>query len=159
MAEHSGTGCRGGPEADRAGVRLRDWLGLSEKQFYDPLQVAIVPMGFCFPGHDAKGGDLPPRPECAPLWRSRIFALLPNIKLIILLGQSAQRWHLGVRRKKTLTETVKNWRNFLKDSENRKFMVLPHPSWRNNGWLRRNSWFEREVLPELRERVKALNLS
>ena len=138
----------GRPFADASGDRLRDWLGIGEDIFYDAARVAIVPMGFCFPGYDAKGGDRPPRKECAPLWRARLIARLPKIRTAILVGAYAQVWHLG-ERASSLTGTVARWRDFAPD-----FFPTPHPSWRNNGWLRKNPWFERELLPELRRAVR-----
>jgi uracil-DNA glycosylase len=141
----------GKPFNDPSGDRLRDWMGVGRKEFYDPEKLAIVPMGFCFPGYDDKGGDLPPRKECAAHWRARLMAALPNLKCCILVGAYAQQWHLGRRAKKNLTETVKAWRDFAPD-----FFTTPHPSWRNNVWLRKNSWFEAELLPALRRRVRRL---
>lgn len=139
------------PWNDRSGDRLRAWLGVDRETFYDEARIAIVPMGFCYPGTDAKGGDLPPRPECAPLWHPEIAPHLPRIGLTLLIGQYAQRYYLGPRRKATMTETVAAWREYLPD-----YLPLPHPSWRNTAWLKRNPWFETELLPELRERVRAL---
>jgi uracil-DNA glycosylase len=147
----------GRPFTDPSGVRLRAWLGLDEETFYDPAKVAIIPMGFCFPGLDAKGGDLPPRRECAELWHARLFAQLPRIELVLLIGQYAQRWHLG--RKAVaggLTETVEHWRMYYRDSEPRRMVPVPHPSWRNNAWLKRNPWFETDLLPVLRADVAEL---
>ncbi|MEM5491962.1 uracil-DNA glycosylase family protein [Hoeflea sp. AS16] len=145
----------GKPFTDPSGDRLRDWLGVDEAQFYDPDNFAIVPMGFCFPGHDAKGGDLPPRRECAPAWRSRVLEQMPQLKLILVIGQYAHAWHLGKLRQKTLTETVRNWKSILASSETDcPVMPLPHPSWRNSGWIRKNPWFEAELLPELKRIVK-----
>jgi uracil-DNA glycosylase len=138
----------GRPFTDASGERLRDWLGIGTDIFYDAARVAIVPMGFCFPGYDAKGGDRPPRKECAPLWRARKIASLPNIRTAILVGGYAQIWHLG-ERASSLTETVARWRDFAPD-----FFPTPHPSWRNHGWLRKNPWFECELLPELRRAVR-----
>lgn len=139
------------PWNDRSGDRLRQWLDVDRETFYDESQIAIVPMGFCFPGQDTKGGDLPPRPECAPEWHPKILPLMPNIGLTLLIGQYAQVRYLGDRRRGTLTETVKAWRNFLPDH-----LALPHPSWRNTGWLKANPWFERRLLPDLRRRVAKL---
>jgi uracil-DNA glycosylase len=139
------------PWNDRSGDRLRDWLDVDRETFYDESRIAIVPMGFCYPGTDAKGGDRPPRPECAPLWHPQIRPLLPRIGLTLLVGQYAQRFYLGPRRKASMTDTVAAWRDYLPD-----FLPLPHPSWRNTAWLRRNPWFETELLPVLRERVHAL---
>ena len=140
------------PFADPSGVRLREWMGVSEDEFYDEAQIAIIPMGFCFPGYDAKGGDLPPMKVCAQTWRSRVFEALPNVELILAVGVYAQTWHLGPSRSPTMTETVQRWREHLEQG----VLPLPHPSWRNNAWLRKNSWFETEVLPELRRRTGAL---
>jgi uracil-DNA glycosylase len=134
----------GRPFTDPSGDRLRQWLGIGPEIFYDETRVAIVPMGFCFPGYDAKGADRPPRKECAPLWRARVLAGLPEIRTAILVGAYAQGFHLGDR-VGTLTETVARWREFAP-----RFFPTPHPSWRNNGWLRRNPWFEAELLPKMR---------
>jgi uracil-DNA glycosylase len=139
----------GVPWDDRSGARLRDWLKIPSEVFYDERRVAIVPMGFCYPGVDAKGGDKPPRPECAPLWHPPLRAALPRIELTLLVGLYAQGHYLGKRRQKTLTETVRHWRDYLPD-----FLPLPHPSWRNTAWLKKNPWFEDALLPELRKRVK-----
>ena len=147
----------GRPFTDPSGDRLRNWLGVDETQFYDPDLFAIVPMGFCFPGHDAKGGDLPPRRECAPAWRAGVMELMPQLKLILVVGQYAHAWHLGSLRQKTLTETVRNWRSILGANDTpTPVMPLPHPSWRNSGWLRKNPWFETDLLPELQRRVSSL---
>ena len=137
-------------------MRLRHWLGLDEAAFYDPARVAIVPMGACFPGQDAKGGDLPPRRECAAAWRAPIFAALPDLELILLIGQYAQAWHLGAAFQGGLTATVQRWREILAAEGRPRLLPLPHPSWRNNGWLRRHPWFEAELLPVLRERVRTI---
>ena len=139
------------PWNDRSGLRLRDWLAMEEAVFYDAARVAIVPMGFCYPGVDAKGGDKPPRPECAPLWHPPLRAALPDVELTLLVGMYAQAQYLGKRRQKTLTETVRHWRDYLP-----AFLPLPHPSWRNTAWLKKNPWFESELLPALRKRVGAL---
>ncbi|MEM5472396.1 uracil-DNA glycosylase family protein [Hoeflea sp. AS60] len=145
----------GRPFTDASGDRLRDWLGVDEKQFYDPEIFAIVPMGFCFPGLDAKGGDLPPRRECAPAWRSQVMELMPQLQLILVIGQYAHAWHLGQLKQKTLTETVRNWRTILTESDPAcPVMPLPHPSWRNSGWIRKNPWFETELLPALKQLVQ-----
>lgn len=143
----------GEPFLDPSGDRLRDWMGINKATFYDTSKVAIVPMGFCFPGLDAKGGDLPPRRECSATWHDRIFAEMPPSGLILIIGQYAQAYHLGAARKKTLTETVTAWRDYLDAGEGRLRFVLPHPSWRNNAWIRRNPWFEAELLPVLRREV------
>ena len=144
------------PFRDPSGVRLRRWLGLDEAAFYDPARVAIVPMGACFPGQDAKGGDLPPRRECAAAWRAPLFAALPNLELILLIGQYAQAWHLGAAFQGGLTATVLRWREILAAEGRPRLLPLPHPSWRNNGWLRRHPWFEAELLPVLRDRVRTI---
>ena len=141
----------GVPWNDPSGERLRDWLQMKPDDFYDESNIAIMPMGFCYPGADTKGGDKPPRPECAPEWHPPILAGLPNVELTILIGQYAQKRYLEGRRKKTLTETVRHWREYTPD-----FLPLPHPSWRNNVWVKKNPWFAEEVLPMLRERVAGL---
>jgi uracil-DNA glycosylase len=130
-------------------------MGVTPDEFYDEARVAVVPMGFCFPGQDETGADLPPRPECGRLWHQRLFALLPSLELIILAGIYAQRWHLeapGLR----LTATVADWRRYLEEPAPRRYLPLPHPSWRNNGWLRKNPWFEAELVPVLRREVRRL---
>jgi uracil-DNA glycosylase len=146
----------GAPFTDPSGDRLRGWMGVTPEEFYDPQRLAIVPMGFCFPGLDAKGGDLPPRRECAPAWRAPLFEALPQFELVLLVGHYAQRWHLGKRAGKTLTETVANWRLYAEGDGATKFLPMPHPSWRNNHWLKRHPWFEAEVLPHLRREVRRL---
>lgn len=134
---------------DPSGVRLRGWLGLSDEQFYDPALVALIPMGFCYPGKGTSG-DLPPRHECAPLWHDRILSRLPTDRLDVIIGQYAQRRYTqGSHR--SVTETVSAWRSFLPDR-----IVLPHPSPRNVGWFKANPWFEAEVVPAVRQRVAAL---
>ncbi len=138
------------PWNDPSGDRLRDWLQVDRATFYDTSRFAIVPMGFCYPGR-GRSGDLPPRPECARLWRERLLARLPNIHLTLLIGAHAQRWHLRRRARRTLTETVRAYTDYLPD-----YLVTPHPSPRNTYWLQQNPWFERELLPTLRERVAAL---
>jgi uracil-DNA glycosylase len=137
-------------------VRLRDWLGLDEARFYDPGRIAIVPMGACFPGLDRHGGDLPPRRECAPLWRRPLFDALPNLELILVIGLYAQAWHLGPEAKGGLTRTVERWREILAAERRPRVLPLPHPSWRNSGWLKRHPWFEAELLPVLRAEVARL---
>ena len=141
----------GKPFTDPSGVRLREWMGVSEAEFYDDTKVAIIPMGFCFPGYDAKGGDKPPRKECAVAWRARLMAAMPNIKTAILVGAYAQKWHLGDQARGNLTETVEAWRDFAP-----AYFATPHPSWRNNVWLKKNPWFEAELLPVLRKKVLML---
>jgi len=141
----------GVPFNDPSGERLRDWMGVTRDEFYDDERIAIIPMGFCFPGYDAKGGDLPPRKECAAAWRARLMDALPNIETTILVGGYAQKWHLGKGAKKTLTETVTDWRDFTPAN-----FPTPHPSWRNTGWLKKNPWFESDLLPVLKRRVRKL---
>ena len=136
------------PFDDASGDRLRDWLGVTRSQFYDPANFAILPMGFCFPGYDAHGSDLPPRKECAPLWRANAIAAMPQVELVLAVGGHAQRWHLGSTTG-SMTDTVRGWRNYGEQG----VIPLPHPSWRNTAWLRRNPWFEAELLPELRRKV------
>ncbi|WP_176083325.1 uracil-DNA glycosylase family protein [Martelella sp. HB161492] len=144
------------PFNDASGDRLRDWLGIGRDLFYDPDRFAIVPMGFCFPGYDAKGHDLPPRRECAPVWRAEAMAAMPQLKLLLTIGHYAMKWHMGAICRKTMTDTVAAWRDgFMVNSEPR-ILPLPHPSWRNSGWLKRNPWFEAEVLPVLRQAVRDL---
>jgi len=138
------------PFNDPSGDRLRDWMAIDRETFYDPAKVAIIPMGFCFPG-SGKSGDLPPRPECAAHWRDRLMARLGDIGLTLIIGQYAIAWHLRESRKKTLTETVRSWRDYWPDH-----MVLPHPSPRNNIWLRKNPWFADDLLPHLKTRVQNL---
>ena len=138
------------PWNDASGRRLREWLQLDEATFYDAQRVAIVPMGFCYPGR-AGSGDAPPRPECRATWHPRLLPLLREVQFTLSIGQYAQAWCLGARRKATLTETVCAWREYLPDN-----MPLPHPSPRNVGWFKANPWFETEVLPALRERVHAV---
>jgi uracil-DNA glycosylase len=144
----------GRPFTDASGDRLRSWLGVDAAAFYDRRRFAVVPMGFCFPGQDSNGADLPPRPECAPAWRDRLMGELTSIELIVCLGQYAQRWHMGDAVHKSLHDTVVNWRNGLRLSP--PVIPLPHPSWRNNAWLKANPWFETELLPVLRDRVRSL---
>jgi len=139
------------PFNDPSGERLRAWMGIDREIFYDARRINIIPMGFCYPGRDPRGGDNPPRPDCARLWHARLFAALGPQRLILVIGQYAQAWHLGARRKATLTETVRHWRDYLPAC-----LPLPHPSPRNTYWLQRNPWFEAEVVPELRRRVAAI---
>lgn len=144
------------PFNDASGNRLRDWMDVTREEFYDARRLAIVPMGFCFPGYDAKGSDLPPRKECAPAWRSQVMAAMPQIDTILVIGQYASAWHLGSQRKPSMTETVMNWRQYFLANEGPRVLPLPHPSWRNSGWLRKNPWFEAEVIPALRHHVDSL---
>jgi len=140
----------GVPFNDASGNRLREWLGLTRDEFYDANNIAILPMGFCYPGK-GKTGDLPPRKECAPAWREQLLAALPNIELTIVLGKYAQVYHLPEAKKMPLTELVKSWREYWPN-----YLVLPHPSPRNNIWLKKNPWFEQDVLPELGERIATI---
>lgn len=139
----------GRPFDDPSGDRLRDWLGVGRDSFYDRRRFAVLPMAFCFPGYDAAGADLPPPAVCAATWRSRALAAMPQVRLTLLIGSYAQRWHLGTG--KRVADVVAAWR-----SAPPGLLPLPHPSWRNSGWLKRNPWFEAELVPELRARVSAL---
>jgi uracil-DNA glycosylase len=141
---------KGIPFDDPSGVRLRNWLGVSRDEFYDPAKFAIFPMGLCYPG-TGKGGDLPPRPECAAHWRRRVLSALPNVELTITLGKYAHDWHLGDRQGRTLSETVANWRSFWPN-----VLPLPHPSPRNIAWFKKNAWFEAEIIPALQTRIATL---
>jgi uracil-DNA glycosylase len=141
------------PWDDPSGNRLRDWLGLTPAQFYDPRKVAIVPMGFCYPGRGTSG-DNPPRPECAPRWHGELNARLPNIALTLLIGSYAQAYYLGERRKPTLTDTVRAWKTYLPLG----YLPLVHPSPRNQPWLIKNPWFEKELVRELRKTILRLEL-
>lgn len=140
----------GRPFTDPSGDRLRDWMGISSDIFYDASRVAIVPMGFCFPGYTPKGADKPPRKECALTWREQMLTYLPKIRTTLLIGGYAQKWHLEDGFKGRVTDTVENWRAYAP-----RHFVLPHPSWRNNAWLKRHSWFETDLLPELRRAVQS----
>jgi len=137
------------PWNDPSGDLLRAWLRLDREAFYDERRIAIIPAGFCYPG-TGNSGDLPPRPECAPLWHPRLRAQLPAIRLTLLVGSYAQAYYLGAKRKKTLAETVRARNEFLPE-----LFPLPHPSPRNRLWMKRNAWFEHDVVPQLRRRVKA----
>lgn len=139
------------PWNDPSGDRLRAWLALDRDTFYDTARIAILPTGLCYPGRLARGGDAPPRPECAPLWHAPLRAHLGNVRLTLLVGAYAQAHDLGNRRGATMTETVRRFAEYLPEH-----FVLPHPSWRTLGWARRNPWFEREVIPDLRRRIRAL---
>lgn len=137
------------PWDDKSGDRLREWTGLDRETMYDPARVALVPMGFCYPGR-ASGGDKPPRRECAPLWHDEVLAILPEDRLTLLVGSYAQSYYLPVTRTLSMTERVRRFRDFLPDA-----LPLPHPAWRSTLWMRQNPWFETEVLPILRTRVAA----
>ncbi len=141
------------PFDDRSGDRLRAWMGVSREEFYDPENFAIAPMGFCFPGQDDKGGDLPPRRECAPLWRARLVGLMPQVELVLAIGGYAQAWHIDGARRAGLTTTVADWRAILMRNTAPRVLPMPHPSWRNTGWLRKNPWFEAELLPVLQTEI------
>jgi uracil-DNA glycosylase len=138
------------PFNDASGIRLRAWMGIDAETFYDARRIALVPMAFCYPGR-SRSGDMAPRPECAATWRARILAGMPHIELTLALGQYAQAWHLGSARKATLAETVMDWRRYWP-----RMVPLPHPSPRNNRWLQRNAWMERELLPLLQERIRQI---
>jgi uracil-DNA glycosylase len=138
------------PWDDASGKQLRRWLDVTDEQFYNEEIFAIIPMGFCYPGK-GKSGDLPPRKECAPKWHQPLFDLMPNLELIILIGMYAQNYYLGDNAKSTLTETVNHYPEYLP-----KYFVLPHPSPRNRFWLTKNPWFEKEVVPQLQQRIKTL---
>lgn len=139
------------PWNDPSGDRLRAWMNVDRETFYDGSRIAIIPMGYCYPGRNARGGDLPPRRECAQHWLPKLLALLPKIEFTILAGQYAQRHYLDGRVKDSLTETVRNWREYFP-----RFLPIPHPSPRNTNWLKVNAWFEAEVVPALRQRVRTL---
>ena len=138
------------PWDDKSGDRLREWLGVSKEEFYNPDLFAIIPMGFCYPG-TSTSGDLPPRPECAPQWHLSILKMLTEIKLTLLFGQYAQQYYLGDQAKPTLTETVRNWEAYQP-----KYMPMPHPSPRNNIWLKKNPWFEQTLIPKLQNSVHSI---
>jgi uracil-DNA glycosylase len=147
------------PFNDPSGERLRDWMGVDRDTFYDVSRIAIVPMGFCFPGNDAAGGDLPPRPECRALWHDALFAAMPRIETVLAIGRYAQDYHFrrlghALGKGASVSETVARWREF--QGATPLIFPLPHPSWRNTGWLKKNPWFEAEVLPVLRAEVARL---
>ena len=139
----------GKPFFDRSGDRLRDWLGIGPDVFYDRDRLAIIPMAFCFPGYDAAGSDLPPPKICAKTWRDAALSHVGEVPLVLLIGGYAQSWHLGALARGGVTATVARWRTFAP-----RVFALPHPSWRNTGWLKRNPWFEKDVIPALRARVE-----
>lgn len=141
----------GTPFDDPSGDRLRAWMGIDRRTFYDSSKIAIIPMAFCFPGYDAKGSDLPPPKICAETWRADLMGLVSDTALTLVVGQYAQSWHLKGTRKRTLTETVKAWREY-----GPQLIPLPHPSWRNTRWIKKNPWFSEDILPCLRERVAHL---
>jgi uracil-DNA glycosylase len=139
----------GVPFDDPSGDRLRAWMGVDRETFYDIGRVNVAAMAFCFPGYDAAGADKPPPPRCAATWRARLLAARPDYETTLLVGRYAQAWHLGGRAKPSLTETVRAWRQYAP-----RYIPLAHPSWRNTGWLKKNPWFEDELLPYLRRRVR-----
>lgn len=141
----------GRPFTDPSGDRLRDWLGVDDATFYDQTKFAILPMAFCFPGYNDKGADLPPPTICAKTWRDDAMEQMPQIKLILLVGGYAQKWHLPDTKKQTLTRRIENWQDHAP-----AIFPLPHPSWRNTGWLKKNLWFETDLLPVLRAKVATL---
>ncbi|MEQ8195283.1 MAG: uracil-DNA glycosylase family protein [Rhodospirillales bacterium] len=136
---------------DASGDRLRDWLNVDRDTFYDERRIAIMPMGFCYPGRQNRGGDKPPRPECAPAWHGQVRKKLPNVELTLLVGSYAQKYYLGKNRRENMTATIRAWRDYLPG-----YIVTPHPSWRTTIWLKDNPWFDKEVVPELREYVRRL---
>lgn len=138
------------PFDDASGGRLRQWMGVTEDTFYNDQKIAILPMGFCYPG-SAKSGDLPPRSECAVTWREQLLSAMKNIELTLVIGTYAQNWHMKEAKQKNLTETVKSWQSY-----GPMLIPLPHPSPRNNIWLSKNPWFEQALIPELKKRVKSL---
>ena len=140
------------PWDDRSGSRLREWLDVSQNEFYNSELFALLPMGFCYPGK-GKSGDLPPRPECAPKWHERLFSFMNDLNLILLIGSYAQKYYLEEQAKNTLTETVKNYKEYLP-----RYFPLPHPSPRNNIWIKRNPWFSEDLIPELRKRIQNIGL-
>ncbi|MEL6408975.1 MAG: uracil-DNA glycosylase family protein [Pseudomonadota bacterium] len=137
----------GKPFDDHSGVRLRQWLGMSDDEFYDRSRVAIIPMAFCFPGYDAKGSDLPPPKLCGSTWHDQVMRDLPDLRLSIIIGGYSQKYHMGA--KTGVTETVRGWRDHAPH-----VFPLPHPSWRNTAWLKKNPWFEAELMPDLQTRVR-----
>jgi len=136
------------PFTDPSGDRLREWMGVDKDTFYADRRIGVAAMAFCFPGTDPKGGDYPPPKRCAQLWRPRLLKAIDQVEFTLLVGSYAQAWALGGRAKRSMTETVAHWRDYLPD-----FLPMPHPSWRNTGWLKRNPWFEDEVVPYLRRRT------
>lgn len=145
----------GVPFTDPSGDRLRSWMGVTADEFYDETRIAILPMGFCFPGLDANGSDLPPRRECARLWRAEAVAALVSVRLILAIGGYAHAWHLPRNARQTVSETVAGWRDSVTAGGGPRVFPLPHPSWRNSSWLKRNPWFEADALPVLRRLVRA----
>jgi uracil-DNA glycosylase family 4 len=138
------------PWNDKSGENLRAWMNVSREDFYDVNKFAIIPMGFCYPGR-GKSGDLPPRKECAPLWHKKLFDNMPDVKLILLIGKYAQNYYLKNRAKSSLTDTVKNYKEYLPE-----YFVLPHPSPLNNIWQKRNEWFKQEVIPDIKDIIRTI---
>jgi uracil-DNA glycosylase len=139
----------GAPFTDASGDRLRDWMGIDSETFYGDKRIGVAAMAFCFPGTNPKGGDFPPPPRCAQLWRRRLIDSLPRVELTLLVGWHAQQWALGDRARGSMTQTVANWRDYASAG----YLPMPHPSWRNTAWLKRNPWFGQDVIPWLRTRV------
>lgn len=147
----------GKPFTDASGIRLRQWMGVTDEEFYNDANIAIIPMGFCFPGQRDDGSDLPPRRECREIWRSQLFARLPNLRLLLAIGGYAQRWHMGSDiARQGVTETVRSWREHYCADPVLRIYPLPHPSWHNNRWLTQNTWFENEVLPQMKQDIRQL---
>ncbi|WP_103070605.1 uracil-DNA glycosylase family protein [Aquimarina sediminis] len=138
------------PWGDKSGQNLRAWMGIDDNTFYNPQKIALIPMGFCYPGK-GKSGDLPPTKQCAPLWHQKLLGKIDHLELVLLIGKYAQEYYLGDRLKRTLTDTVKNYKEYLPD-----YFVLPHPSPRNNIWQAKNEWYKKEVLPQLKTRVQSI---
>ncbi|MBW8636402.1 uracil-DNA glycosylase family protein [Hoeflea sp. WL0058] len=138
------------PFNDASGNRLREWMGVDRETFYDRRRIAIVPMGFCFPGQDDRGADLPPRRECREQWHDQVFSELKNLQLLLVIGLYAHNYYLDGKASRSLTETVERWREFRHIDSRYVIYPLPHPSWRNNGWIKKHTWFEAELLPQLR---------
>ncbi len=144
----------GVPFTDPSGVRLRQWMGVTDEEFYDVTRVSIIPMGFCFPGYSSKDADLPPRQECAAKWRATLLKELPQFEVVLLVGGYAHAWHLGERCGASLSDTVADWRSITMRKCQPRYWPLPHPSWRNNGWLKQRPWFEADLLPALRKDIR-----
>lgn len=147
----------GVPFTDPSGERLRAWMGVTNEEFYDDRRIAILPMGFCFPGYDAKGADLPPRKECAAAWRRPLIEAMPQLDLILLVGSYAAHWHAPDTRRQSHTATVAAYETLsAPGGGGQRLFPLPHPSWRNNAWVKQNPWFEAHVIPRLQREVRAL---
>ncbi|WP_455475362.1 uracil-DNA glycosylase family protein [Bartonella sp. B17] len=144
------------PFNDRSGEKLRNWLNVTNDEFYNRSLFAIVPMGFCFPGYDKNKSDLPPRRECQEIWHERVFQAMPQIKLVLAIGSYAQKWHIANLKYKTVSATVRDWKNILSIHQPRGYhvMPLPHPSWRNTSWIQKNPWFNDELIIYLRALVR-----